>query len=133
MKLHDDNDSDFNRITAFDGESVTINTEVYGASLIVLKDHVNPSWGVGSAAELKEHHIDAMLEREPQIVILGTGSSAFHEGGEWLRKLAVAGVGFEIMSTPAACRTYNILAGEGRNVAAGLIIGERAPLAGGAE
>jgi len=131
MKLHDDNESDFNRITAFDGESVTINAEIYGSSLVVHKDHVDPSWGVVSPADLEERHIAALLAREPQIVILGTGSSAFHEGGSWLMRLAASGIGFEIMSTAAACRTYNILAGEGRNVAAGLIIGGTSPPGGG--
>ena len=55
-------------------------------------------------------------------MILGTGASQKFPPPATLRPLIEAGIGFEIMDTAAACRTYNILVAEDRNVAAALII-----------
>ena len=54
--------------------------------------------------------------------IIGTGSTFTFPEPQLLAPLRNAGIGVEVMDTPAACRTYNILLGEGRNVVAALIV-----------
>ena len=59
---------------------------------------------------------------KPEIILLGTGASFVFPDRARLAPLYNAGLGVEVMDTPAACRTYNILLGEGRNVVAALIL-----------
>jgi uncharacterized protein len=58
---------------------------------------------------------------KPEIVILGTGASQRFPRPELSRALAASGVGVEVMDSRAACRTYNVLATEGRRVAAAIL------------
>jgi uncharacterized protein len=60
---------------------------------------------------------------KPEVVVLGTGAAQRFPPPELARALAATGVGVEVMDTRAACRTYNILASEGRKVAAAVLIG----------
>jgi len=55
-------------------------------------------------------------------MLIGTGTVQRFPDPVALRPLIEAGIGFEIMSTPAACRTYNILVAEDRQVVAALIV-----------
>jgi len=57
-----------------------------------------------------------------ELLVFGTGDKQRFLSPQWIVKLNAAGLGVESMNTPAACRTYNILAGEGRAVAAVLMI-----------
>lgn len=63
-----------------------------------------------------------MLELAPEVVIVGTGARQRFPAPQLLRPLIEAGIGFEVMDLAAACRTYNILASEGRAVAAALLL-----------
>ena len=59
---------------------------------------------------------------EAELVILGSGTRNRFPPPAWLAPLMARRLGLETMDTAAACRTYNILAGEGRNVVAALIL-----------
>lgn len=62
----------------------------------------------------------AMLEAlggQVDILILGMGASLSHPPGDLITRLEAAGIGVEFMASPAACRTYNVLAAEGRRIA----------------
>jgi len=71
---------------------------------------------------LTERDFEALLASSPEIVLLGTGAMQRFPPPRITAPLLRARVGFEVMDTRAACRTYNILVGEGRNVAAALIV-----------
>ena len=66
--------------------------------------------------------MDILLELAPEIVLLGSGNSLLWPDAAIVAPLAEAGIGYEIMNTAAACRTYNILVGDGRRVAAALLM-----------
>ncbi len=127
MKFHTDDDGGFNRITAYGESSIAVNSICYRKSLVVLQNHIIEDWPVCSVKELRSEHMRPVLSHSPQIVILGTGPQPVMCHGEWMRALVEASVGFEIMSTAAACRTYNIVAAEGRAVALAVVIGEDVP------
>ena len=58
---------------------------------------------------------------EIDVLLLGMGADIAHPPAEFVSALEAAGIGVEIMSSPAACRTYNVLLGEGRRVAAAVL------------
>ena len=100
---------------------VEINRQRYEASLVLLPDHLAPDWVRGGFAALAEADLRRVLEFAPELILLGTGSQQRFPTPAFLRPLIEARVGFEVMDLQAACRTYNILMGEGRRVAAVLL------------
>ena len=91
-------------------------------SLIVTPERLVPDWPPRSFAELAEAHFAAVVDLEPEIVVLGTGLRQRFPSPKLLRPLLAKGIGVEIMDTAAACRTYNIIVLEGRRVAAALLL-----------
>ncbi|MDU8911105.1 Mth938-like domain-containing protein [Aestuariicoccus sp. MJ-SS9] len=57
------------------------------------------------------------LSDEVDVLFIGTGAEIAHLPGPLRQRLEGAGVGVEVMNSPAACRTYNVLLSEGRRVA----------------
>jgi uncharacterized protein len=99
-----------------------VNETVYGASLIVQPDRIIADWPPQSFAHLAEPHFRVLAGLGVEVVLIGTGAKLRFPPSALLRPLIAAGCGFEIMDTGAACRTYNILMGEGRRVAAALLM-----------
>jgi hypothetical protein len=63
-----------------------------------------------------------MVDLKPELILIGTGSKQRFPKPELLKSLILAKIGFEIMDSQAACRTYNILVSEGRQVLLALIV-----------
>jgi uncharacterized protein len=122
LKLHLDRPGGTNFITAFEPDHVQVNQTRYGASLVVLRDRVLPDWPPRSADQLVAAHFESLAELGADIVLLGTGRSLKFPHPRLSAALMARRIGLEVMDSGAACRTYNILAGEGRNVAAALIL-----------
>ena len=123
MKLHLSQNASKNSITAYGRGYVAVNGERYERSLIVMPDRIVTDWNVPDLASLTQHKIEALALLKPELVLLGTGEILRFPDSRLLASLFSAAIGAEMMDTRAACRTYNILAQEGRNVAAALIIG----------
>jgi len=121
IQLLDNGDAP-NLIRSHTVNSVTIGETVYTASLIVSPGNLDDSWGPVSAESLTTSDIDALLRFEPELILIGTGTQQVFPPMEILKPVVANQVGFEIMNTAAACRTYNILVAEGRLVVAGLIV-----------
>lgn len=79
-------------------------------------------WNCTRFEDLTEAHFSQLAETRPEMVIFGSGSRLRFPPPAFLRSLMAARIGVETMDTVAACRTYNILAGEGRNVLAALLM-----------
>ena len=73
-------------------------------------------------ADLTPAHFDRLGANQPELVIFGSGQRLRFPSPGLLRGLIERGIGVETMDTMAACRTYNILAGEGRKVVAALLL-----------
>jgi len=111
-----------NSFTGYGEGYVEVNKTRHTRSLVVSAERVIGDWPAEAVGALSADHLAAILELRPEIVLLGTGAAfTFPEPG-LLAPLHKAGIGVEVMDTPAACRTYNILLGEGRNVVAALIV-----------
>jgi uncharacterized protein len=80
-------------------------------------------WPPASFEALTAAHLQSLLALKPEIVLLGTGELQRFPRPDIIRPLVEAGIGVEVMTVPAACRTYNILVAEERRVAAALLLG----------
>lgn len=90
---------------------------------IVLKPGTAPRpWAAPEPAALTLDDLAPALDLQPEILILGTGNQLVFPSGEIHARILALGVGFEVMDSGAACRTYNILVAEDRPVVAALIV-----------
>ncbi|MCX9157206.1 Mth938-like domain-containing protein [Niveibacterium sp. 24ML] len=122
MKLNLDQVAGLNLVTACGDQFVAINGERYESSLIVGPQLLDKAWQVSGFDALTEEAILALRAHQAVITLIGTGKRQRFPAPRLLRPLIEAQRGFEIMDTAAACRTYNILAGEGRSVIAALML-----------
>ena len=109
-------------ITSYDRGEVRINESRFSRSLIVMPEQLLEDWGPQRFEDLTAEHLRPVLEWQPEIVILGTGTTQRFPAPEIQRLFVEAGIGMEVMDTAAACRTYNIVMAEGRRVAAALLM-----------
>jgi len=123
MKLHLAGPGARHQITASGEGWVDVNGQRHHASLVVLPESIIAPWPVPRIEALALEHSEAIAATQAQVVLLGTGPRMVFPPRALLKPLYAAGIGVEVMDTRAACRTYNILAAEGRAVAAALIIG----------
>lgn len=101
---------------------ININEQEIHRSVIVAPDQLVPDWPPQTFADLEEMHFEAILQLQPEIVLLGTGDRQRFPRPKLTQALLARGVGVEVMDTSAACRTYNIIMMEDRRVAAALLI-----------
>ncbi len=121
MKLHLTRSANTYLITGYGADHILINGVRHTSSLIVLPDEVIGEWAAHLDLLVPEH-FDQLAMRAPEIILLGSGARLRFPSPALYAGLIKAHIGVEVMDTPAACRTYNILAAEGRRVAAALIL-----------
>jgi uncharacterized protein len=121
LKLHLVSSTGQNAFTAYGPGYVVVNGKRYDSSLVVLPEDIIEGWKVDSFEALSEEHFLAIVALHPEIVLFGTGSTFRFLDPRLSQSLAAANIGLEVMDTHAACRTFNILMGEGRRVAAAIL------------
>jgi len=122
MKFAEDHNSANYKISGYDHDSIGINGLPHAQSLVLSPMELLNDWEPTEYNELKTQHLDAIYAMKPEIIILGTGLKQLFPPAEILRRLAKEQIGYEIMDTQAACRTFNILMAEDRNVVAGIFL-----------
>jgi uncharacterized protein len=124
MKLQPDQ-MDVQAVTAYEQDWIAINGEKYFDSLLISSEGQKEPLGTLKPENLTALHLEKLIQLKTigiELVILGSGQKLKFMPKQWALAFKHAQLGFETMDTPAACRTYNILAGEGRKVAALLLI-----------
>jgi uncharacterized protein len=122
LKIEQERTEGRNVFTGYGDGYVEVNRARITASLVVSGERLVTDWPATSVEALAADHFAAIVELAPEIVLLGTGRLFSFPQPALLAPLYKAGIGVEVMDTPAACRTYNILLAEGRNVVAALIL-----------
>lgn len=126
MKLHLTTPANLNTITAYSETYIEINKQRFSHSLIVLPEQSWHDWQVKDYADLGPSQLEKLIElhrsHQVEVLLLGTGRKQHFLTGERYFALAEKGIAIECMATAAACRTYNILMSEGRQVMAALIL-----------
>ncbi len=121
MKLHAERIEGTNAIARHGKDGVLVNGTQFTTSVIVPWTGTVAAWDVARFEDLSGDHFAALAQREPELVLFGSGAKLRFPPTSLLRPLIERGIGFETMDTAAACRTYNVLLAEGRNVVAGLL------------
>ena len=121
MKLHLNSARGIHLITARGKGFIEVNRTRHTTSLLLMTDLIRP-WGLSDIAALTRESVTELVALRPELVLIGTGERHQFPTPDIYRALIDAGIGVEIMSTDAACRTYNFLASEGRQVLAALIV-----------
>ncbi|MCY7306741.1 MAG: Mth938-like domain-containing protein, partial [Rhodoferax sp.] len=115
MKLQPDK-SAVQSVSAYGPGWVAIDGERYAHSLVISSSGDRFDWNCRSFAELGAAHFARLAELDAELVLFGSGTRIRFAQPAWLGALMQRRIGVETMDTQAACRTYNILAGEGRKV-----------------
>jgi uncharacterized protein len=122
-----------NFIRAWEPGRIRIAERWIAGNVIVSAEQIIEGWTTGRdlrpaiaalppsmAVALTVEDLAPALAFSPTILLLGTGTDRFLPDVELMAALAEQRVGLEIMSTPAACRTFNVLLQERRRVVAAL-------------
>lgn len=121
MKLQPDK-SDVQTLTAHGPGWVAINNERIEHSVVLGSRGERFAWECTDFDALGPEHFAQLAALGAELVIFGSGHRIRFPQPAWLRALMAQRTGVETMDTAAACRTYNILASEGRHVVAALLV-----------
>ncbi len=102
--------------------SVRIGDQTVKDDVVLFRNSVTTGWQSNDISKLTVEDLAELIAEQPEIIIFGTGWAPVLPPRELVFALARKGIGLETMDTPAACRTFNILINENRDVAAILIL-----------
>ncbi|MDX1795280.1 MAG: Mth938-like domain-containing protein [Hydrogenovibrio sp.] len=122
MKFTEHRDSNILTVKKYQPGFAKINDMSVTESFYMNQKQLIENWGCRDIDELTEHHLDQVLMVQPEIIILGTGEKQSFPPAKLFSYCAQKGVGLEVMDNAAACRTYNVLTTEEREVALALIL-----------
>lgn len=122
MKFQPDTLQGVNTITRHDGTRLWVGAQPYSHSVLVPWVGAVQAWPAATLADLTAAHFEQVLQLRPEVVIFGSGKRLCFVPPALMRCLIEQRIGVETMDTAAACRTYNVLAAEGRSVLAALLL-----------
>ena len=123
MKLHLNSNSGQLLFTGYGEDHVLINGHRHEASLLLTARGIEIApWAGLDFDALTAAHFEWVARRELDILLLGTGTRLRFPHPSLTRALVEVRIGLEVMDVGALCRTYNILAAEGRSVGAAVLI-----------
>ncbi|MGO1068577.1 Mth938-like domain-containing protein [Lysobacter sp. CA199] len=106
-----------------DGQAALVNQRRLERSFILAPNQLIEDWAVGGARTLSIEELEPLFALEPELIVLGCGATQAFPPAATLAACLRRGVGLESMTNAAAARTFNVLAGEGRRVVAGFVLG----------
>jgi uncharacterized protein len=121
MKIQPDSIS-VQSISGYGPGWIGLGNEKITASVVIGSRGERFNWACNCFEELTAEHFAQLAALNTELVIFGSGSRLRFPQAAWIKPLIDKQIGIETMDTQAACRTYNILAGEGRNVAVALLL-----------
>jgi len=123
MKIELDSEfSTSNKIISYSNDAFKLKDTLIETNLVISKDRLIENWSVDSYRNLATQHLDQIIQWQPELIIIGSGKIPSFPNPELIAYAASKNTGLEIMDTGAACRSYNLLVDEGRNVVACLFL-----------
>lgn len=98
--------------------AIRVSGETYTQTIALTPEQLITDWRAKAVADLSIDDFETLLRDNPELIIVGTGMANRFAPRELVFAFARRGVGLEVMDTAAAARTFNVLAGEGRRIAA---------------
>ena len=121
MKFQPDS-IDVQSISGYGPGWIGIGTEKITTSIVLGSRGERFDWACDQFDDLSELHFAQLAALGTELIIFGSGNRIRFPRPAWLAPLVQRQIGIETMDVHAACRTYNILAGEGRHVAVALLM-----------
>lgn len=121
MDLTLERPGDHHFIRSIGERGIRIGDAHYLRSLIVSARELVSDWAPQRPDELEESHLQEIIALQPEVVLLGTGARQHFLAPRDMYCFYQQGIGIEVMTTDAACRTFNVLVTEGRQVVAALM------------
>nr|VFK31137.1 MAG: Uncharacterized conserved protein, contains Mth938-like domain [Candidatus Kentron sp. MB]VFK34631.1 MAG: Uncharacterized conserved protein, contains Mth938-like domain [Candidatus Kentron sp. MB]VFK76834.1 MAG: Uncharacterized conserved protein, contains Mth938-like domain [Candidatus Kentron sp. MB] len=125
ISLHVEKDETFHRVTGYGeteaGGYVAVDGTRFSHSLVLTPKEIG-DWPPRTFDEVTAEHFALLLALDPEVVLFGSGKVQRFPDRSLFDACTERGVGVEVMGTAAACRIYNLIAGEGRMVAAALLM-----------
>ncbi len=122
MHFERDDTAALNAILACTAGEVRLRAGTFTSSLIVTPDTLHGDWRPALLDALAIADFACLLDRPPDVLLLGTGGTQRMPPPELFAALARRGIGLEVMDNRAACRTFNLLLSESRNAALALLL-----------
>ena len=110
-------------LRSVDGRSALVNERRLTSSFAVSSEALIEDWPVADVATLTPDMLQPLLALGPDVIIVGSGDRQVFAPPATQAACLQAGVGLEGMANAAAARTFVVLAGEGRRVVAGFVLG----------
>ena len=101
---------------------IKIGNEELTDNVVLFRDEIHRGWQPKDLNNPTSQDLSDLIAAKPEVIIFGAGWETRLPPRELVFALARHGIGFEMMDTPAACRTFNVLVSEDRDVAAVLVI-----------
>jgi len=102
-------------------KGIRVSDEYYNKPFIISGQRIVPEWGVETLEDINEASLQVIFALQPEVILLGTGKTQVFLPPATQRHFFHRNIGFEVMTTDAACRTFNVLVAEGRQVVAALL------------
>ncbi len=122
MKFTEHRDSNVYAVKRYEPGEVKINDQVVNQSCFLNQKELVREWSCNHISKLEERHLDQLMSLNPEVIILGTGEQQVFPEPRLFAHCARKGIGLEVMNNVAACRTYNVLTTEDREVVLALIM-----------
>jgi uncharacterized protein len=122
MRFTQDSNPTLNLIRGYGDGELRINADTFRSAMIVAPLSLCAAADLLAVADLALEHTARILAFAPEVVLLGTGRRQIFPPAFFGAEFLKAGIGFEVMDTGAACRTFNVLAGERRQVVGLLLL-----------
>lgn len=121
MRFSQDSSS-ANLIRAYGDAELKINDDIYRQTVIVSASTILILPEVREVDDLAKVDVPRILTLRPELVVLGTGPTQIFPASAFRAAFLSRGIGVEVMDTGAACRTFNVLVAERRQVVALLML-----------
>jgi uncharacterized protein len=122
MRFTQDLTSGVNLIRGYAPGEIRINTQQYRSSVIVTANDLLIEPMLRSVGDLSDELATRILSLNPELVLVGTGPTQTFAAAPFGAKFMRVGIGYEVMNTGAACRTFNVLVAEQRRALAVLMV-----------
>jgi uncharacterized protein len=113
---------DKHSIHAYSDEAIQVNGILYQSSLIISRNEIINPWPISSILQLNETLLEPLLRYKPKTILIGHKSLNQFAPPSIMQALAKDRIGLEQMSIGAACRTFNVMLSERRDVVIGIIL-----------
>jgi uncharacterized protein len=121
MRFTEDASAAINIIRGYGSGEIRINEQSIRDAVIVSATDLLLEPGLHGVADLGATQHARIMSLEPELVLIGSGARQIFPDASFAAQFLRAGIGYEVMDTGAACRTFNVLVSEGRRVVAALL------------